>query len=95
MIDLYLKRVFSTRACRWYPDFPYSSDPAIASAGSLRSRRCLSRRNDDFRAACCSGIVGRDCVVGGVCREIGPFSLRFVHHADLSTLLVRPRSAMW
>ena len=51
------------------PDFPYSCDRAIASAGSFRSRRCLSRRNDDFRAACRSGIVDRDRVLGGVCRE--------------------------
>jgi len=47
-MDLYLKKVFSTRACWWYPDsffhlatpdLPYSSDSAIPSARSPRSRR--------------------------------------------------------
>ncbi len=46
MIDLYLKKVFSTRACWWYPDsFLHWRRPTFltrltASSGSLRSRRC-------------------------------------------------------
>ena len=39
MIDLYLKNVFSTRACRWYPDsFFHSRRPTFLTRLTVRSR---------------------------------------------------------
>jgi hypothetical protein len=39
MIDLYLKKVFSTRACWWYPDsFFHWQSPTFLTRLTVRSR---------------------------------------------------------
>ena len=70
------------------PDLLYSSDRAIACTGSPRSRRCLSRWDDDFRIACCSGLVNCDRVVGGVRREARDVLLNLVDEIKSSPRVV-------
>ena len=81
MIALYLKKVFSTRACRWYPDsFFQRRRPTSLTLMIVRSR-ALRRRNDYFGTTYSGSIVDRVRVIGCVRRETGDVAVDLIDEA--------------